>query len=186
MTTLVAWLLHHSKDVPPIPGTSKLDHLEENVGGGTLVPKRRGDRCFGGRGGVPGSLRDAPRSRLTKREAGRIEAPRFAISDRSASVAVRVREACALLVQRGAPWRRALRSTRTRRLPAWIGPWTSRAAASPWPLPVRRSTTARPPSRDSGISAPPCSDRRHRAAVLRAIPHYVGPLSRACAPRRRT
>ena len=52
---------------------------------------------------------------------------------------------------------------------------------APWPLPVRRSTTARPTSSDSGISVTSSSDRRHRAAVLRAIPHYVGRLSSTSA-----
>ena len=52
------------------------------------------------------------------------------------------------------------------------------AARSGW---LRRPGTDRhdrpPSSSDRGISATSCSDRRHRAAVLRAIPHYVGLLS---------
>ncbi len=49
---------------------------------------------------------------------------------------------------------------------------------APWPPPVRHSTNARPTSSDRGISATSCSDPRPRAALLRAIPHYVGLLSR--------
>jgi pyridoxine 4-dehydrogenase len=32
----IAWLLHHSAAMLPIPGTSSIDHLEENVGAATL------------------------------------------------------------------------------------------------------------------------------------------------------
>ena len=45
------------------------------------------------------------------------------------------------------------------------------------PPPLRRPTTARPRPATEESRATSCSDRRHRAAVSRAIPHYVGLLS---------
>ena len=50
---------------------------------------------------------------------------------------------------------------------------TRRAVAAPCPALPNRP----PSSSDSGISVTSCSDRRHRAALLRAIPHHVGLLS---------
>ena len=47
----LAWLLHRSKVMLPIPGTSSVAHLEENVGAAELKLDARRVECIGARSG---------------------------------------------------------------------------------------------------------------------------------------